>query len=175
MGARDGIGDLTAVLAWTKIAAARLNELEGDDDRIAGLAQEEAELAARVAGLAGTLTALRGDAAERFSRDVTAELTALAMPHARLTVAIRPLDAPGLYGADDVEIRLAAHPGAPPLPLSKGASRRRAIPGDARHRSGVRRADPVPTFVFDEVDAGVGGKAAVEIGRRWPVSRGWPR
>ena len=86
-GARDGIGDLTAVLAWTKIAAARLNELEGDDERIAGLAQEEAELAARVAGLAGTLTALRGDAAERFSRDVTAELTALAMPHARLTVA----------------------------------------------------------------------------------------
>ena len=61
----DGIGDLAAVLAWTKIAAARLNELEGDDERIAGLAQEEAELAAQVAELAGTLTALRADAAER--------------------------------------------------------------------------------------------------------------
>jgi DNA repair protein RecN (Recombination protein N) len=165
-GARDGIGELTAVLAWTKIAAARLNELEGDDERIAGLAQEEAELAALVAGLAGTLTALRGDAAERFSRDVTAELTALAMPHARLTVAIRPLDAPGPYGADDVEIRLAAHPGAPPLPLSKGASGGELSRVMLAIEVVFAGADPVPTFVFDEVDAGVGGKAAVEIGRR---------
>ena len=165
-GARDGIGDLTAVLAWTKIAAARLDELEGDDERIAGLAQEEAELAARVAGLAGTLTALRGDAAERFSRDVTAELTALAMPHARLTVAIRPLDVPGPYGADDVEIRLAAHPGAPPLPLSKGASGGELSRVMLAIEVVFAGADPVPTFVFDEVDAGVGGKAAVEIGRR---------
>jgi DNA repair protein RecN (Recombination protein N) len=165
-GARNGIGDLTAVLAWTKIAAARLTELEGDDERIAGLAQEEAELAARVAGLAGTLTALRGDAAERFSRDVTAELTALAMPHARLTVAIRPLDAPGPYGADDVEIRLDAHPGAPPLPLSKGASGGELSRVMLAIEVVFAGADPVPTFVFDEVDAGVGGKAAVEIGRR---------
>jgi DNA repair protein RecN (Recombination protein N) len=165
-GARDGIGDLTAVLAWTKIAAARLNELDGDDERIAGLAQEEAELAARVAGLAGTLTALRGDAAERFSRDVTAELTALAMPHARLTVAIRPLDAPGPYGAEDVEIRLAAHPGAPPLPLGKGASGGELSRVMLAIEVVFAGADPVPTFVFDEVDAGVGGKAAVEIGRR---------
>jgi DNA repair protein RecN (Recombination protein N) len=165
-GARDGIGDLAAVLAWTKIAAARLNELEGDDERIAGLAQEEAELAARMAGLARTLTALRGDAAERLSRDVTAELTALAMPHARLTVAIRPLDAPGPYGADDVEIRLAAHPGAPPLPLSKGASGGELSRVMLAIEVVFAGADPVPTFVFDEVDAGVGGKAAVEIGRR---------
>ena len=165
-GARDGIGDLTAVLAWTKIAAARLNELERDDERIAGLTQDEAELAARVAGLAGTLTSLRCDAAERFSRDVTAELTALAMPHARLTVAIRPLDAPGPYGADDVEIRLAAHPGAPPLPLSKGASGGELSRVMLAIEVVFAGADPVPTFVFDEVDAGVGGKAAVEIGRR---------
>ena len=162
----DGIGDLAAVLAWTKIAAARLNELEGDDERIAGLAQEEAELAAQVAELAGTLTALRADAAERFSRDVTAELTALAMPHARLTVAMRPLDAPGPYGADDVEIRLAAHPGAPPLPLNKGASGGELSRVMLAIEVVFAGADPVPTFVFDEVDAGVGGKAAVEIGRR---------
>jgi DNA repair protein RecN (Recombination protein N) len=166
VAARDGIGDLTAVLAWTKVAAARLNELEGDDDRIAALAQEEAELAGRVAELAGTLTTLRTEAAERFSRDVTAELTALAMPHARLTVALRPLDAPGPYGADDVEIRLAAHPGAPPLPLNKGASGGELSRVMLAIEVVFAGADPVPTFVFDEVDAGVGGKAAVEIGRR---------
>ena len=164
--ATDGIGDLATVLAWTKVAAARLSELEGDDDRIAGLAREEAELAARVTELAATLTALRQDAAMRFSRDVTAELTALAMPHARLAAVLRPLEEPGPHGAEDVEIRLAAHPGAPPLPLSKGASGGELSRVMLAIEVVFAGADPVPTFVFDEVDAGVGGKAAVEIGRR---------
>ena len=164
--AGDGIGDLAAVLAWTKVAAARLGELEGDDDRIAALAQQETEMAARVTELAAALTALRQDAAERFSRDVTAELTALAMPHARLTAVLRPLDEPGPHGAEDVEIKLAAHPGAPPLPLNKGASGGELSRVMLAIEVVFAGADPVPTFVFDEVDAGVGGKAAVEIGRR---------
>jgi DNA repair protein RecN (Recombination protein N) len=164
--AGDGIGDLAAVLAWTKVAAARLGELEGDDDRIAALAQQETGMAARVTELAAALTALRQDAAERFSRDVTAELTALAMPHARLTAVLRPLDEPGPHGAEDVEIKLAAHPGAPPLPLNKGASGGELSRVMLAIEVVFAGADPVPTFVFDEVDAGVGGKAAVEIGRR---------
>jgi DNA repair protein RecN (Recombination protein N) len=153
-------------MAWTKPAATRLLELEGDDDRIAGLAQEEAELAERVTELAGQLSALRQVAAERFSADVTAELTALAMPHASLVAVVRPLDEPGPHGADDVEIRLAAHPGAPPLPLNKGASGGELSRVMLAIEVVFAGADPVPTFVFDEVDAGVGGKAAVEIGRR---------
>jgi DNA repair protein RecN (Recombination protein N) len=162
----DPGGDLATVVAWTKPAATRLLELEGDDDRIAGLAQEEAELAERVTELAGQLSALRQDAAERFSADVTAELTALAMPHASLVAVVRPLDEPGPHGADDVEIRLAAHPGAPPLPLNKGASGGELSRVMLAIEVVFAGADPVPTFVFDEVDAGVGGKAAVEIGRR---------
>ncbi len=164
--AGSGIGDLAAVLAWTKVAAARLGELAGDDDRIAALAQQETVMAARVIELAAALTALRQDAAERFSRDVTAELTALAMPHARLTAVLRPLDEPGPHGAEDVEIKLAAHPGAPPLPLNKGASGGELSRVMLAIEVVFAGADPVPTFVFDEVDAGVGGKAAVEIGRR---------
>jgi DNA repair protein RecN (Recombination protein N) len=162
----DPGSDLATVLAWTKPAATRLLELEGDDDRIAGLAQEEAELAERVTELASQLSALRQDAAERFSGDVTAELTALAMPHASLVAVVRPLDEPGPHGADDVEIRLAAHPGAPPLPLNKGASGGELSRVMLAIEVVFAGADPVPTFVFDEVDAGVGGKAAVEIGRR---------
>src|ERR1700722_6338032 len=162
----DPGGDLATVAAWTKPAASRLLELEGDDDRIAGLAQEEAELAERVTELAGQLSALRQVAAERFSADVTAELTALAMPHASLVAVVRPLDEPGPHGADDVEIRLAAHPGAPPLPLNKGASGGELSRVMLAIEVVFAGADPVPTFVFDEVDAGVGGKAAVEIGRR---------
>ncbi len=162
----DPGSDLATVLAWTKPAATRLLELEGDDDRIAGLAQEEAELAERVTELASQLSALRQDAAERFSGDVTAELTALAMPHASLVAVVRPLAEPGPHGADDVEIRLAAHPGAPPLPLNKGASGGELSRVMLAIEVVFAGADPVPTFVFDEVDAGVGGKAAVEIGRR---------
>src|SRR6266851_2649047 len=159
-------GDVAAVLDWAKQAGSRLAELEGDDDKISALAEEEAALRAEVAERAGQLTALRSAAAGRFAAEVTAELTALAMPHASLTAAVSELDAPGPYGADDVEIRLAAHPGAPPLPLNKGASGGELSRVMLAIEVVFAGADPVPTFVFDEVDAGVGGKAAVEVGRR---------
>jgi DNA repair protein RecN (Recombination protein N) len=160
------VPDLSAVLAWAKQATSRLTELEGDDDRITGLAGEEAQLAATVAELAGRLTELRRAAAESFAAGVTAELTALAMPHAKLAVAVTPAGDFGPHGADEVEIRLAAHPGAPMLPLSKGASGGELSRVMLAIEVVFAGADPVPTFVFDEVDAGVGGKAAVEVGRR---------
>jgi DNA repair protein RecN (Recombination protein N) len=164
--AAGGEGGLGAVLAWAKLAVARLGELDSDDDRIAGLAKEEAELASAAGELAERLTGARTSAAGRFAADVSAELAALAMPHARLTVAITPLREPGPRGADEVEIRLAAHPGAPALPLHKGASGGELSRVMLAIEVVFAGADPVPTFVFDEVDAGVGGKAATEIGRR---------
>jgi DNA repair protein RecN (Recombination protein N) len=159
-------GDLAAVLAWAKAAAARLGELDSDDDKIASLAAAEADLAATVAELAGQLTQARTQTAGRFAAEVTAELTALAMPHAVLTVAVTPAQDFGPHGADEVEIRLAAHPGSPALPLAKGASGGELSRVMLAIEVVFAGADPVPTFVFDEVDAGVGGKAAVEIGRR---------
>jgi DNA repair protein RecN (Recombination protein N) len=162
----DGAGNLAGVLEWAKQAALRLTELDGDDDRVAALAAEESDLAARAGDLAAQLTELREQAAGRFADAVTGELTALAMPHARLTVAITQTDELGQYGRDDVEIRLAPHPGAPALPLHKGASGGELSRVMLAIEVVFAGADPVPTFVFDEVDAGVGGKAAVEIGRR---------
>jgi DNA repair protein RecN (Recombination protein N) len=162
----DGAGNLAAVFDWAKQAALRLTELDGDDDRVAALAAEEADLAARAGDLAAQLTELREQAAGRFSGAVTEELTALAMPHARLDVAVTQSAELGQYGRDEVEIRLAAHPGAPPLPLHKGASGGELSRVMLAIEVVFAGADPVPTFVFDEVDAGVGGKAAVEIGRR---------
>jgi DNA repair protein RecN (Recombination protein N) len=159
-------GDLAAVLSWAKLAGARLGELDGDDDRITDLTQEEAALAAARQELADQLSAARKDAAVRFAAEVTAELTALAMPHAALTAAVTPLRELGPHGGDDVEIRLAAHPGAPALPLHKGASGGELSRVMLAIEVVFAGADPVPTFVFDEVDAGVGGKAAVEVGRR---------
>src|SRR5947209_16879314 len=159
-------GDVAGVLDWAKQAGSRLAELEGDTDKVAALAAEEAALQSEVTSLAARLTGLRSAAAARFGAEVTTELTALAMPHASLTAVVSELDAPGPYGADDVEIRLAAHPGAPALPLNKGASGGELSRVMLAIEVVFAGADPVPTFVFDEVDAGVGGKAAVEIGRR---------
>ena len=159
-------GDLAAVLAWAKSASTRLAELDNDEDKISELAQHEAELAATVADLAGQLTAARTQTAVRFAEQVTTELTALAMPHARLTVAVTAAQEFGPHGADEVEIRLSAHPGAPSLPLHKGASGGELSRVMLAIEVVFAGADPVPTFVFDEVDAGVGGRAAVEVGRR---------
>ncbi len=158
--------DLGAVLAWAKAAGTRLLELDADDDTIGELASQEAELAATVADLAAQLTAGRTETAARFAEQVTAELTALAMPHARIVAAVTPAQGFGPHGADEVEIRLSAHPGAPALPLNKGASGGELSRIMLAIEVVFAGADPVPTFVFDEVDAGVGGKAAVEIGRR---------
>jgi DNA repair protein RecN (Recombination protein N) len=158
--------DTAYVLEWARLAADRVTELDNDDDTIAALTAEEADLAAQVTDLAGRLTRLREEAGERFADDVTAELTALAMPHARISVALTPLGEPGPHGADDVEIRLASNPGAPALPLHKGASGGELSRVMLAIEVVFAGADPVPTFVFDEVDAGVGGKSAVEIGRR---------
>jgi DNA repair protein RecN (Recombination protein N) len=160
-------GDVGGVLDWAKQAGERLLELDGDDDRITALAAEEAALSDEVASLAGSLTSLRVASSARFAGEVTAELAALAMPHASLTAVVSPLaSGTGPHGADEVEFRLAPHPGAPALPLHKGASGGELSRVMLAIEVVFAGADPLPTFVFDEVDAGVGGKAAVEIGRR---------
>ncbi|MFI6603124.1 DNA repair protein RecN [Nonomuraea sp. NPDC050536] len=158
--------DSAGVLAWAQESAARLAELEGDDERIDELTRELEELTARLTELAAELTGVRETAAERFGQAVTEELTALAMPHARVVVQLTRADDFGPEGVDEVELRMAAHPAAPPLPLNKGASGGELSRVMLAIEVVFAGADPVPTFVFDEVDAGVGGKAAVEIGRR---------
>lgn len=158
--------DSAGVLAWAQRSAARLAELEGDDDRISDLDREHQELTVRLTELAAELTRIRTAAAERFGAAVTDELTALAMPHARVIVQLSESSDFGPEGVDEVELRMAAHPAAPPLPLNKGASGGELSRVMLAIEVVFAGADPVPTFVFDEVDAGVGGKAAVEIGRR---------
>ncbi|MGW5447146.1 DNA repair protein RecN [Streptomyces asiaticus] len=169
------------VLAWAEQGAARLAELDGDDDRIGELTAEHDALRAELGGLAQTLTDARTEAAGRFAEAVTAELASLAMPHARVTFAIRQTETEteadgievggrpvvfGPHGADEVELLLAPHPGAPPRPIAKGASGGELSRVMLAVEVVFAGSDPVPTYLFDEVDAGVGGKAAVEVGRR---------
>jgi DNA repair protein RecN (Recombination protein N) len=173
--------DVDGVIAWADRARTRLAELDTSDELLEELDRERLRLAGEVADLAAKVRAARKEAAVRFASAVTVELTGLAMPHARVDVAVTPRPAgkgePALTvggtecgvgpdGADEVELKLLAHPGAPALPLQKGAS--------GGELSRVMLAIEVvfagsggpPTLVFDEVDAGVGGRAAVEIGRR---------
>jgi DNA repair protein RecN (Recombination protein N) len=166
------------VLAWAARAAARLGELDGDDERLESLRADRDRLRAELAGLADTMSQVRSDAAQRFAAAVTAELADLAMPNASVVATVRQRDDPdglplggrtvafGPHGVDDVEILLAAHAGAPARPLHKGASGGELSRVMLAVEVVFAGADPVPTFVFDEVDAGVGGRAAVEIGRR---------
>ncbi|AIV38962.1 DNA recombination protein RecN [Streptomyces sp. CCM_MD2014] len=170
--------DIAAVLGWAEQGAARLTELDGDDERIGELTAERDALRAELGGLAQALTDARTEAAERFAAAVTAELASLAMPHARVSFEIRQTEDPegvevggrtvayGPSGADEVELLLAPHPGAPPRPIAKGASGGELSRVMLAVEVVFAGTDPVPTYLFDEVDAGVGGKAAVEIGRR---------
>ncbi len=170
--------DIAAVLGWAEQSAARLTELDGDDERIGELTAERDALRAELGGLAQALTDARTEAAERFAAAVTAELASLAMPHARVSFEIRQTEdeygvevggrtvAYGPSGADEVELLLAPHPGAPPRPIAKGASGGELSRVMLAVEVVFAGTDPVPTYLFDEVDAGVGGKAAVEIGRR---------
>ncbi|MET9257267.1 DNA repair protein RecN [Streptomyces sp. NPDC003717] len=170
--------DIASVLAWAEQGAARLTELEGDDERTGELTAERDALRAELGGLAQALSDARTEAAERFAAAVTAELASLAMPHARVSFAIRQTEDPegvevggrtvayGPSGADEVELLLAPHPGAPPRPIAKGASGGELSRVMLAVEVVFAGTDPVPTYLFDEVDAGVGGKAAVEIGRR---------
>ena len=179
---RKYAADVDGVLAWAAAARERRGSLDVSDEALAGLTARRDGLAVELAEHAAAVTAARTKAAGRLAADTTAELAGLAMADARLLVAVtqraagagaaeavrvgrRELVA-GAEGVDEVELRLVAHAGASPQPLHKGASGGELSRVMLALEVALAGADPVPTMVFDEVDAGVGGRAAVEIGRR---------
>lgn len=175
---RKYAADVDGVLAWAEQANRRLAGLDTSEETLAALAARREELGTELAGHAAALTTAREKAAARLGRAVTAELAGLAMPQASIHVAVTQRTAgpaephalrgqvAGPDGVDDVELRLVAHSGAPALPVHKGASGGELSRVMLALEVVLAHADPVPTLVFDEVDAGVGGRAAVEVGRR---------
>lgn len=157
---------LDDVLDWAKSAAARVPELDGDDRRLEQLEAEIAALGPQVGELAERLRAVRRSAASTFAERVQAELAELSMPSARLEVTVEPADEPALHGGDVVEFGFAANSGTAPRPMSKGASGGELSRLMLALEVVLADEHTVPTLVFDEVDAGIGGKAAVEVGRR---------
>lgn len=163
--ARHFGGDIPTVRAHSVSAIARLTELEGDDTRIEELETRHAVVAAEEQRLAEELSAARRAAAESLSRLVTEELHELALPDATLLVSVEATEL-GAQGADEVRLLLQPHAGASARPIAKGASGGELSRVMLALEVVVAATDPVPTFVFDEVDAGIGGAAAIEIGRR---------
>lgn len=159
---------LDDVLRWAEQAAVRHTELSGAEDRIAELEEEEGRLGDDLRDAATILSLARRTAAAELSERVTGELSRLAMGAATVTVEVRGAE-PGPTGADVVAIVLAANPGEPGRSITKAASggelSRVMLALEVALGAGESGPD-VPIFVFDEVDAGVGGAAARDVGAR---------
>lgn len=177
----DERSSVASVLDWAAQARTRLADLDVSDEAIAGLSAQRDAAADETLRLAHRLRSDRVAAATELADAVTSELEGLAMPGARLSVAVRPRGPGagahaladdratlmvGIDGADDVELLLQAHAQAPATPIARGASGGELSRVMLALEVCLAGTDPVPTMVFDEVDAGVGGRAAVEVGRR---------
>lgn len=192
LGRRYG-SDADAVLAWADAARAELDRLDSSEEALAAMRERVDALSAEVGRLASEISDQRSVAAATLGRATTGELTSLAMGRAtvRVDVTRRIATTPGPDtvellgpatgraipsgpqlvhagpdGIDQVEMLMTAHPGAPELPIGRGASGGELSRVMLALEVVLADADTVGTLVFDEVDAGVGGRAATEIGRR---------
>ena len=179
---RKYAADVDGVLAWAEDARIRLAGMDTSEEALEELAARRDALAADLSGHAARLSAARRSAAAELGERITAELSGLAMGQATLEVTVRSRQADatdplaltvdgrtlvaGPDGVDDVELLLRAHAKAPALPVHKAASGGELSRVMLAIEVVLAHTDTVQTLVFDEVDVGVGGRAAVEIGRR---------
>jgi DNA repair protein RecN (Recombination protein N) len=154
---------LADVLHWWQDAQGRVDS--ADPDRLDALQSEVAQLRAGVESQAAAITSSRQVAAEAFARAVAEELHALAMADADLRIEVAAGE-PGPDGADAITFLLRPHAGSDFRPLGRGASGGELSRIMLAIEVVLADGHSVPTFVFDEVDSGVGGKVAVEVGRR---------
>ncbi|MDO5511579.1 DNA repair protein RecN [Corynebacterium sp.] len=157
--------DIDGVLTWRDKARARLARIDISSEALDELKKQVAAAEKAMRAAAKKLSSARTKAAARLADLVTTELQGLAMAKAQLSVEVRQVE-PGREGADEIELMLAPNAGTPPRPLASSASggelSRVMLALEVILSAGTQGA----TLVFDEVDAGVGGRAAVEIGRR---------
>jgi DNA repair protein RecN (Recombination protein N) len=175
--------DVDGVLAWSREARDRLAQLDVSEEALAGLQRRVDELAAQLVDAAAAITKARTKAAKALAKQVTAELAGLAMAGAGFSISVSPLLArpddyaplalasgevvhAGHDGVDAVEFGFTPHSGSDVLPLAKSASGGELSRVMLALEVVLAASAEGTTMVFDEVDAGVGGRAAVQIGRR---------
>jgi len=157
--------DIAGVLAWREKAGKRLSKIDTSEEAIDELKRRVADLEAELKKRAAALTKARNKAAKNLGEAVTEELHGLAMPKAQLRVELAEAKF-GRDGADAVEITLAPNSALEPKPLATSASGGELSRVMLALEVILSESSAGGTLVFDEVDAGVGGRAAVEIGRR---------
>ena len=162
--------DLTGVLTYAKEATIRVAEHDSWDERVEAIRAKVARLEAEVDSLAATLSEGRQAVAARLAEAVNGELSQLAMASASFDVGVVKVEL-GPFGSDAIEMTLSAHPGAPMRPVAEAASggelSRITLAIEVSLAAGTTPEGH--TFVFDEVDAGVGGKAAIDVARRLAI------
>ncbi|WP_208601139.1 DNA repair protein RecN [Rhodococcoides fascians] len=179
---RKYAADVDGVIAWADDARDRLSKIDVSADALAELSAKVESAAVEVSAAASKLTAARAKAAAKLAKAVSTELAGLAMGKANLQLDLRTIPAgpqdsaplsvdgaelhAGASGVDEVEFKLSAHDGAQALPISKSASGGELSRVMLALEVVLAGSDKGATMVFDEVDAGVGGRAAVEVGRR---------
>jgi DNA repair protein RecN (Recombination protein N) len=180
---RKYAADIDGVLRWAREARDRLAQLDVSEEALAGLQRQVDELEVELSSAAAELSKVRTQAAKRLAKDVTAELSGLAMADAEFTITVSTMPATaddpaaltlasgtrahaGGDGVDLVEFGFAAHRGMTVLPLAKSASGGELSRVMLALEVVLAASTTGTTMVFDEVDAGVGGRAAVQIGRR---------
>ncbi len=157
---------LDDVLQVARSAREELALMEGSSFERKALEKERDRATARVATVAARLSAGRQAAAERLAGDVMAVLPRLGLEGARFEVSLVPLDEPGPNGAERVEFLVAVNVGFEPRSLARVASGGELSRVMLALKTILARVDSVPTLVFDEIDAGIGGRVAVQVGAK---------
>lgn len=165
---------LVALAARAKAGKESIADLKGGDERIAELEGELKKVKSSLLTAANRLTDVRIAAASTLSEEVSEELKQLSMPHTQLIIDISTPDYKGALkesdftqtGCDEVSISIKAHATAAKVAIGKGASGGEMSRIMLALEVVIAKSQPVGTYIFDEVDAGVGGKAAIEVGRR---------
>ncbi len=160
---------ISDVLEWATQAERELPRLQFSDQDMEELDREIAQARTELVESASALTAARSVTAQELAQRVQAELVHLAMPHARIRIVLSSPDKPEAWpatGADTVEFTIAAHGNDDFRPLGSSVSGGELSRLMLALEVVLAEQDPVPTMIFDEVDAGIGGEVAVEVGRR---------
>ena len=173
-GAADPDAELIELSEKAKNARATISDLTGGEDRIAELEVEMQGAKKELLTQAKTLTKIRTAAAIKLSKSVSTEIHALSMPHTQFSISVNSADYEGALkesdftslGCDEVVMQIQGHLDGPLIALGKGASGGEMSRIMLALEVVLAQTHPVGTYIFDEVDAGVGGKAAIEVGRR---------
>ena len=172
-GSQSGDDELIALIERFESSKNAIADLEGGDERLKELETELLGIKKKLLAAAKSLTSIRSENAAKLSEEVTKEIQQLSMPHTSFHCQVQSADYNALresdftaLGCDEIAMLIQGHKDGPLVPLAKGASGGEMSRVMLALEVVLAATHPVGTYVFDEVDAGVGGKAAIEVGRR---------